>query len=240
MSTVKTNNVQIGQSATATNNFTWYQPASPDGTVRLGNGNAGAVTDRVTVTSAGNVGVGVAPGLERLAVKSSSANASTFAFGAYNSNGAIIILSRSDGLLGTGTLPNAPYNIALTGRTMVVNSDGNVGYVSSVRASKTNIQDMGSAEWVLRLKPVSFNYRKQTEDYIGYTDEFYDEVEYGLIAEDVEQVDPNVAMYNANTGKLEGVKYHNAFIGVLKLVQEQQALIEELRTRLAAVEGAIA
>lgn len=58
MSTVKTNNVQIGQSATATNNFTWYQPASPDGTVRLGNGNSGSVTDAVTVTSAGYVGFG--------------------------------------------------------------------------------------------------------------------------------------------------------------------------------------
>lgn len=37
--------MQIGQSATATNNFTMYQPATPDGTVRLGVGNAGSVTD---------------------------------------------------------------------------------------------------------------------------------------------------------------------------------------------------
>ena len=58
MSTVKTNNVQIGQSLTATNNFTWYQPSSPDGTVRLGNGNSGSVTDLVTLTSAGNLGIG--------------------------------------------------------------------------------------------------------------------------------------------------------------------------------------
>jgi len=58
VSTVKTNNVQIGQSVTATNNFTWYQPSSPDGTVRLGNGNAGSVTDLVTVNSSGNVGIG--------------------------------------------------------------------------------------------------------------------------------------------------------------------------------------
>lgn len=58
MSTVKTNNVQIGQSVTATNNFTWYQPTSPDGTVRLGNGNAGSVTDAITVNSSGNVGIG--------------------------------------------------------------------------------------------------------------------------------------------------------------------------------------
>lgn len=55
MSTLKTNNAQIGQSATATNNFTLYQPASPDGTVRLGVGNSGATTsDALTVTNAGN------------------------------------------------------------------------------------------------------------------------------------------------------------------------------------------
>jgi hypothetical protein len=56
MSTVRTNNVQVGQSVTATNNFTLYQPTVPDGTVRLGVGNTGATTlDAVTVTNAGNV-----------------------------------------------------------------------------------------------------------------------------------------------------------------------------------------
>jgi hypothetical protein len=53
MSTLKTNNVQVGQSGTATNNFTLYQPSSPDGTVRLGNGNSGSVTDVASFTSAG-------------------------------------------------------------------------------------------------------------------------------------------------------------------------------------------
>jgi len=56
MSTVKTNNVQVGQSATATNNFTLYQPVTPDGTVRLGVGNSGATTlDAMTVSNAGTV-----------------------------------------------------------------------------------------------------------------------------------------------------------------------------------------
>jgi hypothetical protein len=58
MSTVIAKNVQVGTSGTATNNFTLYQPASPDGTVRLANGNSGTTTDLVTVTSAGNVGIG--------------------------------------------------------------------------------------------------------------------------------------------------------------------------------------
>ena len=53
MSTLKTNNVQVGQSVTATDNFTLYQPSSPDGTVRLGNGNSGSVTDVARFTSAG-------------------------------------------------------------------------------------------------------------------------------------------------------------------------------------------
>ena len=51
MSTLKTNNVQVGQSPTASNNFTLYQPSTPDGTVRLGVGNSGATTgDVMTVT----------------------------------------------------------------------------------------------------------------------------------------------------------------------------------------------
>ena len=59
MSTVKSNNVQVGQSATATNNFTLYQPTSPDGTVRLAVGNSGATTtDILTANSSGNVGIG--------------------------------------------------------------------------------------------------------------------------------------------------------------------------------------
>ena len=58
MSTVKTNNVQVGQSGTATNNFTVYQPSTPDGTVRIGVGNSGATTlDVVTVSNAGNMTV---------------------------------------------------------------------------------------------------------------------------------------------------------------------------------------
>jgi len=58
MSTVIAKNVQVGTSGTAAQNFTLYQPASPDGTVRLANGNSGSTTDLVTVNSSGNVGVG--------------------------------------------------------------------------------------------------------------------------------------------------------------------------------------
>ena len=55
-STVIAKNIQVGTSGTATNNFTWYQPASPDGTVRLGVGNYGATTlDALTINGSGTL-----------------------------------------------------------------------------------------------------------------------------------------------------------------------------------------
>ena len=56
MSLLKSNSVQIGQSATATNNFTLSVPSSPDGTIKLARGNSGATTqDILTVNSSGAV-----------------------------------------------------------------------------------------------------------------------------------------------------------------------------------------
>ena len=45
MSTVKSKKLQVGTDATASNNFTIYQPASPDGTLRIGVGNADSPTE---------------------------------------------------------------------------------------------------------------------------------------------------------------------------------------------------
>lgn len=57
MSTVKSNNHQIGQSLTAAQNFTLYQPTTPDGTVRLGVGNSGSTTADLVTFSSGVVSV---------------------------------------------------------------------------------------------------------------------------------------------------------------------------------------
>lgn len=53
MSLLKTNFVQIGKSTTVDDNFTLYRPDVLDGTVRLGQGIAGDVTDVLTVGADG-------------------------------------------------------------------------------------------------------------------------------------------------------------------------------------------
>ena len=56
MSLIKANAVQIGQSPTATQNFTLAVPSSPDGTIKLARGNSGATTqDVLNVSNAGVV-----------------------------------------------------------------------------------------------------------------------------------------------------------------------------------------
>jgi hypothetical protein len=53
MSTVKSKKLQVGTDATASNNFTIYQPSTPDGTLRVGVGNADSPTEVGRFTSAG-------------------------------------------------------------------------------------------------------------------------------------------------------------------------------------------
>jgi hypothetical protein len=56
MSLLKANSVQIGQSVTATQNFTLSVPSSPDGTIKLARGNSGATTaDVLSVASNGRI-----------------------------------------------------------------------------------------------------------------------------------------------------------------------------------------
>jgi len=86
MSTVIAKNVQIGTSVTATDNFTIFQPATPDGTLRIGNGNTGITSSFVSMSSAGNVGIGTtSTGFAKLTVRSGTGTAHTILGNDYGS-----------------------------------------------------------------------------------------------------------------------------------------------------------
>jgi len=116
-----------------------------------------------------------------------------------------------------------------TTRDLYVRSDGRLGYLSSIRASKTNIVDLTDISWLNNLKPKAFNIRKKN-DSGEYTDNYYDELEYGLIAEDVESVNKELCSYSSDNA-LEAVQYRKLVVPLLKAVQE-------LTARVAALEAA--
>ena len=141
----------------------------------------------------------------------------------------------SDGAIKMGGRTNSPYNYAVTGsiKAAYLDSNGGFGYNSSTRESKANITSMNSANWLNQLTPVTFNKRKKDDDG-NYIDEFYDELHYGFIADEMEAINQDFVFYDEMDGnkKLAGIHYDRLIAPLVKAIQEQQAQIQELNTKL--------
>jgi hypothetical protein len=110
-------------------------------------------------------------------------------------------------------------------RNLFISPDGEIGGVSSIRASKTNIESFNT-DWVYDLKPVQFNYRKKDESG-QYTEEFDTELFYGLIAEETELV--NRELCNYNDDELIGIEYSKLVPVLVKTIQELKAENDTLK-----------
>ncbi|MDL1952034.1 hypothetical protein FBQ97_19810, partial [Acidobacteria bacterium ACD] len=114
------------------------------------------------------------------------------------------------------------YGVTVTGGTAVyVKSDGQLGTVTSSRRYKREIEDVGERSEVLaKLRPVRFRYTED-RDPAG-------EQQYGLIAEEVEEVAPELVVHGAD-GRPETVKYNLVNALLLNEVLRQRKEIDELR-----------
>lgn len=127
MSTVKTNRVQLGQSATATQNFTLTAEAA-DGSMKLARGVAGGTTqDILTINSLGEVDF---PQM----IRSFGAN------GYQKLPGGLIIQwgSSTSGATGTVTFPLAFPNSCASVTGTCVNTVGSVETLETVTITNTN------------------------------------------------------------------------------------------------------
>jgi hypothetical protein len=117
-------------------------------------------------------------------------------------------------------------------QAVYVNSEGKLGAQVSSRRFKEEIEPMEQAsEVIYRLKPVSFRYKPEIEPArpLGF----------GLIAEDVEQVSPDLVACDKE-GRPYSVRYDqvnamllNEFLKEHRKVEDQQAAIAELRSVVA-------
>jgi hypothetical protein len=119
---------------------------------------------------------------------------------------------------------------------VLIDSAGQLGTISSSRRFKEDIQDMGDASsGLMHLRPVTFRYQKPFAD--GSKP-----AQYGLIAEEVAEVYPDLVAHSAD-GQIETVKYQILDSMLLNEVQrlnkENQALQERL-SRLEAVMASVA
>ena len=123
---------------------------------------------------------------------------------------------------------------------------GLLGHLSSSRRYKEDITPMDKAsEMLFALKPVTYRYKKDVDRTRS--------LDYGLIAEDVAEIDPNLTM-RGRDGQIESVRYnainamllneflkeHKAFVEEQRKVQEQERTIAGLESCAAKQEATIA
>ena len=86
-----------------------------------------------------------------------------------------------------------------------------------------------ASDGLMRLRPVTYRYKQALAD--GSKP-----LEFGLIAEEVDEVYPELVARN-NAGQIETVQYYKLDAMLLNEVQKQRRLIEALEARLATLEA---
>jgi Chaperone of endosialidase len=125
----------------------------------------------------------------------------------------------------------------VVGDTVVVDANGQLGTATSSARFKKEIKPMDKAsEAILALKPVSFQYKSDPNG----------TRQFGLIAEDVAKVNPDLVTRDRN-GEIYSVRYeavnamllneflkqHKAFLEERRKVGEQEAAITQLQSTVA-------
>jgi uncharacterized coiled-coil protein SlyX len=124
------------------------------------------------------------------------------------------------------------YSSVASGRAVYVNSDNKIGTLVSSRRFKEEIKPMDKAsEAILALKPVTFRYKKEIEPNSA--------IMFGLIAEEVEKVDPELVTRN-DKGEAETVRYEAVNAMLLNEFLKEHRTVQELRSTVAKQEATAA
>jgi hypothetical protein len=114
---------------------------------------------------------------------------------------------------------------------VLIDSDGQLGTASSSREVKTDIRDMGDATArLLELRPVTFRYREQSQTLPGGGTA---PPEYGLVAEEVAEVFPDLVVYD-DAGRPFTVKYQELAPMLLNEMKRQRLEYEQRIDALTA------
>lgn len=120
-------------------------------------------------------------------------------------------------------------NSHVFGSPVMVNGSGRLGILVSSARFKRDIHDMGDTSGkLMKLRPVTFRYK---EDAAGA-------LQYGLIAEEVERVCPELVTYGAD-GRVEAVAYHLLPAMLLNEMQKQARENRQKDARIAALQQQI-
>jgi hypothetical protein len=106
------------------------------------------------------------------------------------------------------------------GIPVYINSNGQLGTVNSSIRFKEDVHDMAAAsDGLMKLRPVTYRYKK------AYADGSKP-VDYGLIAEEVAEVYPDLVVKNSD-GQIQTVQYQKLTPMLLNEVQKEHKQLEQ-------------
>lgn len=118
-------------------------------------------------------------------------------------------------------------NAHVTGKQVFITSSGQLGTMASSARYKRDIQTMGDrSRRLFQLRPVTFRYKSDPQG----------ERQYGLIAEEVAKVYPELVT-KGEDGKVESVQYHELIPMLLNEVQHEQQALEAQAEQLAQLKA---
>ena len=215
-----------------------YSNTTAGGNTAIGPWALGSIT-----TGGENIGIGYAAGYYLPA--GASNNIDIGHMGSANDNNGIVRIGTAGtqtafyaaGIRGTKTGANNAVEV-------VIDSNGQLGTINSSIRFKQDVHDMAAAsDGLMRLRPVTYRYIQPYADGSKPMD-------YGLIAEEVAEVYPDLVARNAD-GQIQTVQYQKLTPMLLNevqkehklleqqetTVQQQQETIQQLEKRLAAIEA---
>lgn len=115
--------------------------------------------------------------------------------------------------------------VPLSGSAVVINAQGQLGIQGSSLRYKENIQDMAeNSQDLHKLRPVSFRYKAADGEPANPR-------AFGLIAEEVAQIYPELVTYSAS-GEVDSVQYLQLAALLLNELQRQHKTIEAQQARM--------
>jgi len=120
-----------------------------------------------------------------------------------------------------------------SGTQVLIDSNGQLGTLTSSLRFKEDVQTMGDASHdLMKLRPVVFHYKAPYDDGSHL-------LQYGLIAEEVAKVYPDLVQYDAK-GQPFTVRYHEINAMLLNEIQKQKAQLDAQEARIQKLEALLA
>jgi hypothetical protein len=213
--------------AVLSNNFGSYLRFGTSNNYAAGITNTAMTIDELGKTSLGGTLVGPA----RLNVYGTGTNdAATWSVIMYDSSGNQMFSNRNDGSLYMGLRTGSPFNLTTaTAANTVLLGDGYMYRSTSSLKYKTDVNDAwyGLPD-LMKLRAVTYKGKGQSDG---------DKVFGGLIAEEVHAAGLTEFVQYAEDGTPDALAYSHMVSLCVKAIQQQQEIIESLKSRITALES---